>query len=283
MSVLDQCMDIIQYSSRDWTEEELYGMVGHSYRVMAKAKNYDELVVGLMHAFYAASSNTRERYYKEIIRGDYEWRTALELFVHPLPAKRFKAKETVSDEYLLSLNMPRFLSDAERDSWVLEQTTFTPAYGDYIWKIAGNRIARNVMIHKLEDMLDVLRNPGKYEAETGPQYYVLPWKKHQVVPVDRVNRSLQDVRIPGADDPVLLRNPTEEERENLIVKYSNALSILRIAEESYPVPDCFTQKGHLDIEAYCRQEFRSWLHITRIENGRFEEEDDAYACQELPF
>ncbi len=54
-------MDIIQFSSGDWPVEELYGLVGHSYRVMAKAKNYDELVVGLMHAFYAASSNTRER------------------------------------------------------------------------------------------------------------------------------------------------------------------------------------------------------------------------------
>ena len=276
-------MDIIQFSSGAWPVEELYGLVGHSYRVMAKAKNYDELVVGLMHAFYAASSNTRERYCKELFRGDYEWGTALQLFVPPLPAKRFKARETVSDEYLLSLNMPRFLSDAEREDWMLEQTTFTPAYGDYIWKIAGNRIARNVMIHKLEDMLDVLRNPGKYEAESGPQYYVLPWKKHQVVPVDKVNRSLQDVRIPEADDPVLLRAPTEEERGNLIGKYSDALSILRIAEDSYPVLDSFTLKGHFEIEEYCRKEFRSWLQIAKIENRGFEEEDDEYVSQELPF
>ena len=118
-------MDIIQFSSGDWPEEELYGLVGHSYRVMAKAKNYDELVVGLMHAFYAASSITRERYYKEMFRGDYEWRTALELFVPPLPDRRFKAREAVSEEYLLGLNMPRFLSEAERNAWVLEQTTFT--------------------------------------------------------------------------------------------------------------------------------------------------------------
>ena len=276
-------MGIIQSSSGDWPVEERYGLVGHSYRVMAKAKNYDEMVVGLMHAFYAASCTVRECYYREMVRGDYEWRTALELFVPPLPVKRFKARETVSDEYLLSLNMPRFLSDAEREDWMLEQTTFTPMYGDYIWKIAGNRIARNVMIHKLEDMLDVLRRPGKYEAESGPQYYVLPWKKHQVVPVDKVNRSLQDVRIPDTDDPVLLRIPTEEERGNLIGKYSNALSILRIAEESYPVSDCFTLKGHFEIEEYCRKEFRSWLQIAKIENGGFEEEEDEYASQELPF
>jgi hypothetical protein len=106
MSVLDQCFEIINLTSPDWPEEERYALVGHSFRVMAKAKNYDELVVGLMHAFYAASSTTRYRFYREMIRGDYEWRTALELFVHPLPERRFKARETVSDEYLLSLNMP---------------------------------------------------------------------------------------------------------------------------------------------------------------------------------
>ena len=284
MSVLDQCMDIIQFSSGSWPAEEFYGLVGHSYRVMAKAKNLDELVVGLMHGLHAASSTTRWRYRQEMIRGDYEWTTALDLFVPPLPEKRFKARETVPDEYLLSLNMPQFLSEAERDAWMLEQTTFTAEYGDYIWKIAGNRIARNVMIHKLEDMLDVLRNPGKYEDESGPQYYVLPWKKHQVVPVNKVNRPLTDVRIPGADDALLLRIPTEEERRNLIDKYSSALAILNITEDSFPVLDSFTPKGHLDIETYCRKEFRSWLQMEKMENGRFEEEDDEYAREEeLPF
>ena len=273
MSVLDQCLEIINLTSSDWPEEERYALVGHSFRVMAKAKNYDELVVGLMQAFYAASSTTRDRFYREMIRGDYEWRTALELFVHSLPERRFKARETV----------PRFLSETERDDWVLEQTTFTPVYGDYIWKIAGNRIARNVMIHKLEDMLDVLQNPGKYEDESGPQHYVLPWKKHQVVPVNKVNRSLTDIRIPRTDDAFLLRIPTEEERRNLIGKYSNALSILKIAEDSFPVPDNFTPRGHLDIEAFCRKEFWSWLQNERMENRRFEEDYEEYASQELPF
>lgn len=283
MSVLDQCLEILNLTSSDWPVEERCALMGHSFRVMAKAKNYDELVVGLMHAFYAASSTTRDRFYREMIRGDYEWRTALELFIHPLPEKRFKARETVSDEYLLSLNMPRFLSETERNDWVLEQTTFTPVYGDFIWKIAGNRIARNVMIHKLEDMLDVLRNPGKYEDESGPQHYVLPWKKHQVVPVNKVNRSLTDTRIPRTDDAVLLRIPTEEERRNLIGKYSDALSILKIAEESFPVPDNFTPRGHLDVEAFCRKEFWSWLQYEKMENRRFEEDYEEYASQELPF
>ena len=93
-----------------------------------------------------------------------------------------------------------------------------------------------------------------------------------------------DVRIPGTDDALLLRKPTEEERKNLIDKYSNALSILRIAEDSFPVPDSFTPKGHLDIEVYCRKEFWSWLQMAKMENRRFEEEDDdEYVSQELPF
>lgn len=276
-------MDIIQSTSRDWPGKELYGLVGHSFRVMAKAKNYDELVVGLMHAMYAASSNTRERYFKDLFRGDYEWRTALELFVPPLPEKKFKVKETVSDVYLLGLNMPQFLSEPEREEWIREQTMFTPEYADYIWKIGRNRIARNVMIHKLEDMLDVLRNPGKYEGDSGLQYYVLPWKKHQVVPVDRTNRPVTDIRIPDTDDVYLLRDPTEEERANLIKKYSDALSILRTTEDNFPVLDSFTWKGHLEIEAYCRKEYLSWLRMEKIENEGFEEDDYAYADQELPF
>ena len=176
MSVLEQCMNMILSASRDWPGEEFYGLVGHSFRVMAKAKNCDELVVGLVHALYAASSSIRSFYRKELFGVDPEWGTALELFVPPLPAKRFKARENVTEDYLLSLNMPRFLSESERTDWMMEQTMVTPDYADFIWKIAGNRIARNVMIHKLEDMLDVLRNPGKYENESGPQYYVLPWK-----------------------------------------------------------------------------------------------------------
>ena len=276
-------MDIIQFSSRDWPAEVFYGLVGHSFRVMAKAKNYDEMVVGLMHALYAASSSTRERYFRDLSRGDYEWRTALELFVPPLPEKKFKARETVSDVYLLSLNMPQFLTESEREDWMMAQTMFTPEYADYIWRIGRNRIARNVMIHKLEDMLDVLRNPGEYEAESGPQYYVLPWKKHQVVPVERTNRPVTDTRIPETDDDLLLRNPTEEERENLIEKYTDALSILRTVEDSFPVLDCFTWKGHQEIEARCRKEYLSWLRMEKIENEGFEENDHAYADQELPF
>ena len=37
MSVLDQCFDIINLTSLDWPEDDRYAVVGHSFRVMAKA------------------------------------------------------------------------------------------------------------------------------------------------------------------------------------------------------------------------------------------------------
>ena len=277
-------MDIIQSTSRDWTGEELYGLVGHSFRVMAKAKNYDEMVVGLMHALYAASSNTRERYYSEMFRGDYEWKTALDLFVPLLPEKKFKARETISEVYLLSLNMPQFLSDAEREEWMLEQTLFTPEYSEYIWKIGRNRIARNVMIHKLEDMLDVLKNPGKYESESGCQYYLLPWKTHRVVDVRMGNSLIFHARIPSTDDALLLRNPTDEERENLIEKYDRALFKLEMTEDEFPVLDTYSKRAHLENEARFHHWFLSWMDTDRSLSGDCKKEGrDDENDQDLPF
>ena len=140
------------------------------------------------------------------------------------------------------------------------------------------------MIHKLEDMLDVLRNPGKYEEESGSQFFVLPWKKHQVVPIYSANKPFEEIAgIPGTDDALLLRNPTEEERRSLVEKYSHALSILSMMEESFPVLDSFTTKGHLDIEAYCRKEYLFWLLMEKREHEGFEEIDYEYADQDLPF
>ena len=54
-------------------------MVGHSFRVMAMAKNFDELVVGMMHAIYAGSDYTRFLYRVDV-DGDPEWKAALDLF-----------------------------------------------------------------------------------------------------------------------------------------------------------------------------------------------------------
>ena len=284
MSVLDQCMDIIQLTSLDWPEEERYGFVGHSFRVMAKARNYDEMVVGLMHALYAASSSTRGLYSCDV-SGDPEWKTALDLFVHPLKLKKFRSHDSVSDEYLLNLNMPQNLSDEEREKWMLAQTVWSDDYSDYIRKIRCNRIARNVMIHKLEDMLDVLENPGIYEDESGPQHYVLPWKKHQNVELRMGRSTIWHKRIPITDDYLLFRNPTDEERSNLIDKYDQALEMLCDANDRYLPKKDFTGAEMRQHEVQCHKWFLDWMdHMEYLKEISAEKEDEGeLESEELPF
>ena len=43
MSVLGQCMEILNLTSLAWKGRERYSVVAHSFRVMAKAKNFDEM------------------------------------------------------------------------------------------------------------------------------------------------------------------------------------------------------------------------------------------------
>ena len=273
---MDQCIDIINLTSLDWPEEGRYSLVGHSFRVMAKAGNHDEMIVGLMHALYAASSFTRRLYHCDVW-GDPEWKTALDLFVPPLKIKRFRSKDTIPDEYLLSLNMPQNLSESDRQSWMLEQTCQSQEYSEYIGRISDNRIARNVMIHKLEDILDVLERPGKYEDESGPQFYVLPWKKHQVVGVPMGRSTIAQTRIPDTDDALLLRNLTEEERGNLIEKYDWTLEKLQWTNESHPVMKDFTFWEREQNEEHCHQCFLDWMshqkYLKEIGGGKDEESE----------
>ena len=283
MSVLDQCIDIIDLTSLGWTQEERYSLVGHSFRVMAKAKNFDEMVVGLMHALYAASGYTRGLYACDVV-GDPEWKTALDLFVPPLKVKRFRTRDSITDEYLLGLNRPQNQTEEECRDWMHEQTVWSKPYAAYIDRISQNRIARNVMIHKLEDILDVLRNPGKYEYESGLQKYLLPWKTHRVVDVPMRSNSISHMPIPAADDELLLRNPTDEERENLIDKYDRALFELELMEDTYPVLDSYSRRAHRENEALFHDWFLTWMRKDRIlsgdsEKGRIDDEEDP----DLPF
>lgn len=270
-------MGIIQLTSLDWLSEERYGLIGHSFRVMGKAGNYDEMVVGMMHALYAASSYTRWLYRVDV-DGDPEWKAALELFVPPLKVKKPRAKEALSDEFLLNLNMPQDLSDEERQEWMLNETVWSSAYEDYIWNISRNRIARNVMIHKLEDMLDVLRNPGKYEDESGKQYYILPWKKHYVVDLSRYSG-----RIPQTDDTLLLRDPTDLERKNLIDKYSKALEILEEMEDRFPVRVGYTEEDRQEHERNCKRWFISWMEDEKSLLEEYGDEESGLEAEEMLF
>lgn len=276
-------MSIIDLTSLDWTDEERYSLVGHSFRVMAKAKNFDEVVVGMMHALYAASGYTRSLYACDVV-GDPEWKTALDLFVPPLKVKRFRTRDSIPDEYLLGLNRPQGQTEEECRAWMHEQTVWSKPYGEFIRRICGNRIARNVMIHKLEDILDVLRNPGKYESESGTQYYCLPWKTHRVVDVPMGSHAISHVKIPDTDDALLLRNPTDEARENLIDKYDRALFELELMEDTYPVLDTYSKRAHRENEVHYHDWFLAWMHCDRVlnedcEKGRMDDEYDP----DLPF
>lgn len=274
-------MSIIQLTSLDWSRKERFGVVGHSFRVMAKAKNYDEMVVGLMHAIYAGSSYARALFSIDV-DGDPEWETALKLFVPPLKMNRPKSRFEVPDEDLLGVNMPRGLSDEAKREWMVGETVWNSSDTKLIRKIRGNSIARNVMIYKLEDILDVLRNPGKYEDESGPQYYVLPWKKHYRVDVRNVV-----IPVPRTEDALLLRDPTELERKNLIGKYSNALEILQDEEFFNPVYDDYTEEEHRKHEEGCHKWFLSWMAEEKADMERYGEEvdddEDEYDVEELPY
>ena len=276
MSVLSQCMSIIQLTSLDWSWEERFSMVGHSFRVMAMAKNFDEMVVGMMHAIYAGSDYTRFLYRVDV-DGDPEWKAALDLFVPPLKMKRPKSKYEVPSEDLLGTNMPQSLLDDEkaRQDWMIAETLWSTSYEKYIWKISENRIARNVMIHKLLDMLDVLRNPGKYEEESGPQYYVLPWKKHWMIDIRG-----RETRVPRTDDKYLLREPTAIERANLIGKYEQALELLVDEEVRFPVQDRFSEEEHREHEQDCHSWFLSWMAGEKAEMEQYGETEDDYESDE---
>ena len=268
MSVLSQCMSIIQLTSLDWSRKERFGLVGHSFRVMAKAKNRNEMVVGFMHALYAGSGYTRDLFDIDV-DWDPEWKAALDLFVPRVKTKRPKSKYNVSPEDLLGTNMPQNLSEEDRRKWMIGETRWNRSYSRSIQKISTNRIARNVMIYKLEDMLDVLRNPGKYEDESGFQYYILPWKKHYMVNVRH-----RQTPVPRKDDALLLREPTVAERKNLIDKYEKALKLLREVEEDSPVIDEFTEEEHLRHEESCHDWFHSWMKQEIEDIEKYGDEDD---------
>ena len=221
MSVLDQCFSIIDLTSLDWPEEERFGVVGHSVRVMAKAKNYDEMVVGLMHALYAASSFARSLYLCEV-DGDPEWQKALDLFVAPSKQR----KDRASDGVPFHLNVPRNQSEEDFQEWRLKESLFSPAYEGYIRKIGGNSIARNVMIHKLEDMLSFLQGPKELLEEPGFL--------------------------------------TDSERKNLIEIYVRALEILEDVEKRCPVRDDYTEEEHQKHEQACLRWFNDWAEFQKI-------------------
>lgn len=272
MSVLEQCMEILNLTSLTWKGRERYSVVAHSFRVMAKAKNFDEMVVGMMHELYAASAYTRILYHCDV-GGDPQWGMSLDLLTPPLRKIRIRAGEEISDETLLETNLPRFISEKQRDHWFLQETRWTPAYYDWIRKVSQDRIARNVMIYDLGDKLDILLNPKKYVDELGPQWFVLPWKKHYCVSFfhGRSSRTVRDV--PQTEDALLLRDITEDERNNLIEKYTQAQDYLRWVEDSHPAERRYTKEEQQQHANVCTQWFNDWVSQVETIRAMYEEEE----------
>lgn len=272
MSVIGQCMEILNLTSLAWPGKERYSVIAHSFRVMSKAKNYDELVIGMMHELYAASSYTRGLYHCDV-DGDPQWGMSLDLLTPPLKIRRIAASEEVSDNMLLEVNMPRFFHENLRDRWILQETRWRPAYFEWIRNIGKDRIARNVMIYDLADKLDILLNPNKYIDELGPQWFVLPWKKHYCVEF-RQGRAMMSREVPKTDDPLLLRDITEEERDNLIEKYTRAMDYLRMIEERHPTERTYTkdeQQKHANI---FNEWFNNWVAREEADGDYYDDDID---------
>lgn len=68
-------MAIIDLTSCDLRDNERISLVAHSFRVMAKSRNYDELVVGMMHDMYSISSYARGLFSCDV-DGDPKWKDA---------------------------------------------------------------------------------------------------------------------------------------------------------------------------------------------------------------
>ena len=271
MSVLGQCMEILNLTSLAWKGRERYSVVAHSFRVTAKAKNFDEMVVGMMHELYAASSYTRDLYHCDV-DGDPQWGMSLDLLTPPLKTRRISISEEVTDKELLEANLPDFISEEIRDRWMLQETRWTPGYFSWIRKIGSDRIARNVMIYDLEDKLDILLNPNKYVDELGPQRFVLPWKKHYCIAFKQGKNTILSKDIPPTDDTLLLRDLTEEERDNLIDKYTRALDYLRWIEDCHPAEHTFSKEEQQKNANIFNQWFNNWIAQEEADRAFYEQE-----------
>ncbi|MBQ2148509.1 MAG: hypothetical protein II435_01015 [Bacteroidales bacterium] len=256
MSVLGQCMEILNLTSLAWKGRERYSVVAHSFRVMAKAKNFDEMVVGMMHELYAASSYTRGLYHCDV-DGDPQWGISLDFLTPKFKKPKLSPSAEIPDDLLLGFNMPRGLIHPEQ--WIRDELRWNAKYYNWILTIAKDRIARNVMIYDLEDKLDILLNPKKYVDELGPQWFVLPWKKHYCVPIQQGKSMEMSKEVPHTDDPILLRELEEEERNDLIEKYTRARDYLRWMEDQHPAERTYSKEQQQEHANICNQWFNDWV------------------------
>ena len=258
MGALCQCVDILNLTSLDWDRTRI-AVVAHSFRVMSRAKNYDEMVVGIMHHIW--SSGYARALFSCDVYDNSLWKEALELFVERRKRLKTKAYEKLPDEVLLGVNMDQNLKteSAKVEEWMAEECRWSSKYKRKLERIGANRIARNVLLYDLEDRLEILIHPERFQEEES-EIIALPWKKEYVIDVHNGRHSVMCTRVPKTDDNILLRPLTKRERADLVDKYSRAISLLNRMEcDDDPREWDFPEEEIIAIPKVCMEWYDEWL------------------------
>lgn len=259
MEALGQCADILNLTSLDWKKSRI-AMVAHSFRVMSRARNFDEMVVGIMHHVYASSSYARGLFNCDVY-GNCIWKDALDLFVERQKRLKSTSFMDLPDEVLLGLNMDQRLRSecGMVEAWMDKECRWSPGYKKKLERIGVNRIARNVMIYDLEDKLEILMHPERFPEE-GSDTLVLPWKKEYVVEVFRGRHCITHTRIPDTDDGLFQRPLTYIERTDLIEKYSRGVVMLmRMRDDDDQGEGDFSDEEKCRASKACMDWYGQWL------------------------
>ncbi len=274
MSELGQCIEILSMTSSDWDKSRT-AVVAHSFRVMSRSRNYDEMVVGIMHHVYASSSYARGLFSCDV-NDNPLWKDALDMFVEKRKRIKAKVSEDVPDKMLLGLNIDQELKTekAKLAEWMAKECRWSSEYKRKLERIGANRIARNVMIYDLEDKLEILIHPEQFREDKSEEI-ALPWKNEYVVGVYTGSHMLAHTGIPDTDDIILLRPLTKSERGNLVDKYTRAIALLmRMECADGPREGDFPEEKIIELPDICMKWYGKWLCNEIAMKEMYEEEQE---------
>jgi len=187
-------MEILNLTSCSWKIHRI-AVVAHSFRVMSKARNCDEMIVGLMHHVYGYSRYARGLYGCDVKCGSV-WRNTLDL----LSGVRKNEKSHIGDE----------------NEALMDYSSWSPAYKRKILRIGTNRTARNVMIYDLEDTLDLLLHPEKICSEEAIDNGIFMRELTAVEKnslIQKYSRALEILKQMDSKDEQILGNYSENKYE----------------------------------------------------------------------
>ena len=78
--------------------------------------------------------------------------------------------------------------------------------------------------------------------------------------------------IPTTEDSLLLRDITDDERENLIDKYTRALDYLRWIEDEHPSECVFSKEEQKEHANLFKQWFNNWVAEEEADKAYYEQE-----------